>query len=124
MIDKDAAERKAIIDSGFNFFLCHFHNLETWNERIGKHFKNAPDKNEMKEKIISWINEVQRSLTEQELQMNETKFFEKLNLVPNSSSLRDYFKDNWFCENWRDSWTDLHRIGCKGLYNTNNLTET
>ena len=58
MIDKDAAERKAIIDSGFNFFLCHFHNLETWNKRIGKHFKNAPDKNEMKEKIISWINEV------------------------------------------------------------------
>ena len=38
--------------------------------------------------------------------------------------LCNYFKDNWFCENWRDSWTDLHRIGREGLYNTNNLTET
>lgn len=36
MIDKDAAEREAVVDTGFDFLLCDFHVQKLWREKVAK----------------------------------------------------------------------------------------
>jgi len=58
-IDKDAAERKAIVELGLDFVTCKIHNDKTFDEKLRLRWKGKSYK-VLREKIMKKINKIER----------------------------------------------------------------
>ena len=125
MIDKDKAERKAIIDFGCKFILCQFHINEALAKEIGIRLQSQPNKDVLKTEIITSFHKLQRNTSEDVLSIRIHQFKEEFDkTIPNYESILKYLDDNWFCSDWMVAWSDILRNGRESLMNTNNPSET
>ena len=120
MIDKDMAERNALIACGFKVLLCDFHAIKTFNETIPKFFKNK----ELHLKCFKLVIQIQRSEDLIEYEENKENLIDFCKLHK-KEKFWDYLRANWLNDTWEDSWINMNRPGDrKGLWNTNNSCES
>src|SRR3990167_5497731 len=120
MIDKDLAERNALVNAGFEPIICDFQAIKTFGEILLKFFKIEKDQFQ----CFQIIKKIQRSedLIEYEEYKEELlKFCQKRK----KTKFWDYFGTNWISHPWESAWIDMGRPGeRKGLWNTNNGCES
>lgn len=118
MIDKDAAERKAILTAGLRFLLCEFHVEKLFRPWLEKSF----DANE-RDTVRLMIKEIARSKDYTELEDNAEVLRKKLIRI-NKEVFWKKFEKNWLSADWLHGWVDIKRGGRIGLHNTNNASES
>jgi hypothetical protein len=122
MIDKDKAERAAVLAAGCSFLLCQFHVVQQWEAELRSYFgKDDKKRTEAYAHLIT----IQRSKTEDELTQNGLAFKDWcLSNGDQAQKFYSYFLGNWLCEEWVTGWVDIYRPSRWGNYGTNNHTES
>ena len=119
IIDKDATERKALLNLGLSYILCEFHVMKIFRPWIKKTFAGGDQL-----KVMLKIKAIQRARNQKEVDV-ATGQLKKLCHVLRKEEFFSTFEKNWMSPMWIDGWTDLHRPGKRlGLFNTYNASET
>ncbi|KAF7362357.1 hypothetical protein MVEN_00582400 [Mycena venus] len=139
MIDKSRASKAAIeeVFPGVPIRICQFHVMQAilrWQR------DNAPEGERQPRPVLSLprkhmllqaVREVQRCHHISRWSRYTARFRRRLDIIVEGSqtsaeTLWDYFEANWFCEEWRNYWTDMglpDGSNRDGMLSTNNWTE-
>ncbi|KAJ7472183.1 hypothetical protein FB451DRAFT_1471472 [Mycena latifolia] len=146
MIDKSRAA-KAAIEEGIPIRICQFHVMQKYripnlsleailrwerdNAPAGERQSRPVLSVHRKRQLLAAVREVQRCRDIRLWDRYTRRFRRRLDAIAAGSAttaeaLWDYFEANWFCEEWRDYWTDMGLPAGRnrdGMLSTNNWTE-
>ncbi|KAJ7020797.1 hypothetical protein C8F04DRAFT_1316589 [Mycena alexandri] len=139
MIDKYRASRVAIrrVFPGIIIRICQFHVMQAilrWerdNAVVGEAQARPTLDLRRKHQLLWAVREIQRCRQPEQWQQYLDQFRQRLDWIAEGSrtsaqTLWDYFEANWFCDEWRELWTDMGLPGDQnrdGMLSTNNWTE-
>ncbi|KAF7334731.1 hypothetical protein MSAN_02371400 [Mycena sanguinolenta] len=139
MIDKYRSSRGAIrrVFPGVPIRICQFHVMQAilrWERDGGPPGEQQarPSLDLRRKHQLLWaVREIQRCRDPDQWQEYLDQFWQRLLYITEGSQtdpkmLWDYFEANWFCDEWRELWTDMglpEGENRDGMLSTNNWTE-